>query len=161
MGIYNNILGNVPQPTPEHPSGLGMPANRLHQLLESVLIAKLFDACEEHGMDIMPEGKNKDGETSTRIADVLVTDDDECVVAIIEVCANETYGEAKNRVKDFFDTNSATMKEAFIYNFNTDTWDCYRSGRRVDNTAFCKSVSRDLKRIIENSKVYEKYIKRK
>ncbi len=159
MGIYSNILSNVPQPMHECTSGLGMPANRLHQLLESVLIAKLFDACEEHGMDVMPEGKNKDGETSTRIADILITDSNEDPVVIIEVCANETYTEAKKRVKEFFDTNPTSMKEGFIYNFNSNTWDYYRNGRRVDNSAFCKTVSKDLRRIIENSKIYAKYLK--
>lgn len=158
MGLYTNTLQDS---TEINLGALGMPANHTHQLLEAVLVAKLFDVCEELNLAVMTEGKNKDHENSTRVADVLIINDNGEAVVIIEICAPETENEAKVRIQEFFETNPNSMKEAFIYNFIDDNWEYYRNGRKMQLNTICKTVNRDLKRIVENSKIYKEKIKGK
>ena len=42
-----------------------------------------------------------------------------------------------------------------------DNWEYYRNGRKMQLNTICKTVNRDLKRIVENSKVYKEEIKGK
>lgn len=160
MSINKEILSKVQSKQINILSGLGMPANRIHQLIEGLFVAKLFDVCEEYDLSVMPEGKNKDYENSTRIADVLIIDDFDFPIVVIEICAEETYEEAQKRISDFFNTNPNSMKEGFIYNFNYDTWDYYYNNEKQSSAkTFCKTVKRDLNKILQNSKVYNKMIK--
>ena len=159
-GVYSTAP-KAPISTASNLGALGMPSNRTHQLLESVLVAKLFDVCEELDMSVMSEGKNKDGEIDSRVADVLIVNDDGDAVVVIEICAKETANEAVKRIKEFFDTNPGTMKEAFVYNFTSDKWDYYKDNRKQSPNTLCKTVNRDLRLIVENSKVYKERIKQR
>ena len=108
-------------------AGLGMSsAKRIHCECKDELLCMLRPYSSRLGLRTLSEC-GFDTDKSARIADLLIglniDDSMGANVMLIEICDNNTYSEAKKRIRDSYEHYADTMREAFIYRFDNDTWE--------------------------------------
>lgn len=139
-------------------AGLGMSsAKRIHCECKDELMCVLRPYSLRLGLRTLSEC-GFDTDESARIADLLIglNDDDSmgANVMLIEICDINTYSEAKKRIRDSYKHYANTMREAFIYRFDNDSWEKQNASGTGVNSSQSEVFKMDLAPIIATSDFY-------
>lgn len=170
MSIERILQKEAPQPgtvTGLSGAGLGMAGTkRIHSQIETYLSHILFDDAFRLNYVISNEIRIEEYKKNSQIADVYVGLRDEFgiisdAVILIEICDEATFSEAKDRILKTFKVYPKTMKEAFIYRYDTDKWYKCNNNNFVYNMSYSDVFKRNLDFIIINSYLYYAIVNKK